>query len=281
MTTTQSSQELSILVIGDVVGKPGRLVLRQHLGHVRQTLGADLVVANGENAAAGIGITPAIADELFKSGVDVITSGNHIWRYAEIHDYLATHKRLVRPANYPPGVPGQGYVQIDTAHGVRVGILNLLGRVYMDAVDCPFQGADKLLASVRLGRDVDVLLVDFHAEATSEKVAMAWHLDGRVSAVLGTHTHIPTADQRIMPRGTGFISDLGMTGCYDSIIGMRVNTVMPKFITHLPSKLQPAEGTGTLCGCLVRVNVADGRCRAMRPVRRGPGLAETGFDSGT
>ncbi|MBF0175285.1 MAG: YmdB family metallophosphoesterase [Magnetococcales bacterium] len=279
MTATKP-EELSLLLIGDVVGKPGRRVLQQHLGHLRLALGVDLVVANGENAAAGIGITPAIADELFKAGVDVITSGNHIWRYAEIHDYLGTHHRLLRPVNYPPGVPGQGYVQLATPGGVRVGVLNLLGRVFMDAVDCPFQSADKLLASVRLGRDVDVIVVDFHAEASSEKVAMAWHLDGRVSAVLGTHTHVPTADQRIFPRGTGFQCDLGMTGSYDSVIGMRVDSVMPKFTTHLPGKLQPADGAGTLCGALVRVHAATGRCRAIQPVRRGPGLAETQPESG-
>ncbi|MBF0153214.1 MAG: YmdB family metallophosphoesterase [Magnetococcales bacterium] len=279
MATTKKD-DFSVLVIGDVVGKPGRRVLQQCLGSLRQSLGIDFVVANGENAAAGIGITPPMAEEIFKAGVDVITSGNHIWRHNEIHDYLTTHNRLLRPANYPPGVPGQGYVQVNTAQGVRVGILNLLGRVFMAAVDCPFQAADKLLASVRLGRDVDVLLVDFHAEATSEKAALAWHLDGRVSAVLGTHTHVPTADQRILSQGTGFQSDLGMTGCYDSVIGMRVGSVMPRFTTCLPGKLQPADGAGALCGCLVRVNVTNGRCQSIHPVRRGPGLAETRPDSG-
>ncbi|MBF0426126.1 MAG: YmdB family metallophosphoesterase [Magnetococcales bacterium] len=267
--------ELSILMLGDVVGKPGRKALQQYLGTLRRDLGVDLVVANGENAAGGIGITPATAEEMFKVGVDLITSGNHIWRYNEIHDYLATHNRLLRPANYPPGVPGQGYVQVTVAGGVRVGVLNLIGRVFMSAVDCPFQGADKLLATVRLGRDVDIILVDFHAEATSEKTGLAWYLDGRVSAVVGTHTHVPTADARILTRGTGFQTDLGMTGCYESIIGMQVSSVMGRLTTQLPGKLQPADGPAALCGCLLRIGKSDGRCRSIAPIRRGPGLSET------
>ncbi|MBF0144217.1 MAG: TIGR00282 family metallophosphoesterase [Magnetococcales bacterium] len=265
---------MTILLVGDVVGKSGRRCLREHLPRLRAVFNLALVVVNGENASSGVGLTPATTDEIFAMGADVVTSGNHIWRHKEILPYLSQERRLLRPRNYPPGVPGFGF-GVFRVGGARVGVLNLQGRVFMEAVDCPFRVADDLLREVHLARDVEALVVDFHAEASSEKMAMGWHLDGRVSAVLGTHTHVPTADHRILPRGTGYQTDVGMSGCYESVIGMKVETALPRFLTQLPTRFEPAGGPGTLAGTVVRVDPATGRCREIIPVRVGGVLAPT------
>ncbi|MBF0624015.1 MAG: TIGR00282 family metallophosphoesterase [Magnetococcales bacterium] len=261
------------MLIGDVVGKAGRRAVQEHLGAiVKARGGVDLVIANGENSAAGLGITPKIASELFRVGVDVITTGNHVWRRQEVFGFLDTDQRILRPQNYPPGAPGRGLLVMETASGARVAVLNLLGRVFMDPMDCPFRAADAVLEGMTLGRDVNAIIVDFHAEATSEKVAMGHYLDGRVSAVLGTHTHVPTADHRILPGGTGFQCDVGMVGDFDSVIGMGVETVLPRFLTGLPTRFEPAEGPATLCATLVRVDARSGRCRGVEPLRGGATL---------
>ncbi len=271
------AETLSILFIGDVFGKSGRRALGQHLGRLKGAHPLDMVIANGENSAGGIGITPSVATELFHLGIDVITTGNHIWKYKEIFGYLDNNNRLLRPMNYPSGVPGHGSVLFTTLSGLRVAVLNLSGRVFMDPLDCPFQTADRFLDRVQMGRDVDAIIVDMHAEASSEKGAMGHHLDGRVSAVLGTHTHIPTADHRILPKGTAFQTDVGMTGCYHSIIGMRAETVMPRFLKQMPTHFEQVSEEGTVCGAVVTLLKESGLCRAIQPVRLGAQLANTGL----
>ena len=208
---------MNILFIGDIVGAPGRRTVEELLPRAVDRYCIDLVVANGENASGGIGITPQVADFLLNQGVDVLTSGNHIWKHKEILPYLEDTDRLLRPANYPPETPGRGLAVVETANGSPVAIINLEGRVFMSAIECPFRTVDRLLES--LSPEVKIIMVDMHAEATSEKQALGWHLDGRVSAVVGTHTHVQTADDRILPGGTGYISDVGMVGAKNSVIG--------------------------------------------------------------
>lgn len=266
---------IAILMVGDVVGKAGRTSVRSWLPRLRLELKLDLIIVNGENAAGGIGISPPVLKELLESGADVITSGNHIWKFKELHPILDEERRVLRPLNYPPGAPGRGETVITLPGGARIGVVNLQGRVFMAAIDCPFRAADALLTRMKLRREVDALLVDFHAEATSEKMAMATYLDGRVSAVMGTHTHVPTADCRILPRGTGAMSDLGMTGCYDSIIGMKAATVIPGVLSGLPGRFEAAECPATLCGAVIHVDRVTGLCRSVTPVRRGGILSET------
>ncbi|WP_227657456.1 TIGR00282 family metallophosphoesterase [Candidatus Magnetaquicoccus inordinatus] len=273
----KESQEesLSILFVGDLFGKAGRKALEQHLPRLRQAYPLEMVIVNGENSAGGIGITPAIANELFQAGIDVITSGNHIWKYKEIFAYMESTNRLLRPLNYPPGAPGKGFVIYTTSNRRRVAVLNLAGRVFMDPLDCPFQAADRFLDKVRLGRDVDAIVVDMHAEASSEKGAMGYYLDGRVSAILGTHTHIPTADQQILPHGSAFQTDVGMTGCYRSVIGMKGESVMPRFLRQMPTHFEQATDEGSLCATVLTLSLKDGLCRRIQPVRLGGSLSET------
>ena len=267
----------AILFLGDIFGKPGRQILKRYLEKLREVYALDMVIANGENSAGGIGLTPDVSDALFKMGIDVITSGNHIWKYKEIFTYLDKNKHLLRPLNYPFGVPGQGFVVFETASQRRVAVLNLIGRVFMEPMDCPFQAADRFLQQISLGRDVDAIIVDIHAEASSEKGAMAHHLDGRVSAVLGTHTHIPTADDQILPGGTAFQTDVGMTGCYHSVIGMKIETVMPRFLSQLPTRFGPAQGEAALCGTVVKLATGNGLCQEIIPIRLGACLSNTGL----
>jgi hypothetical protein len=224
---------MRVLAIGDVIGKPGRRAVAALLPGLRREMAIDAVIANGENAAAGRGLTMKTADELFTAGVDIITSGNHIWDQREIIPALDSDMRLVRPANYPESVPGRG-----AASCGRLTVLNLMGRTFMYEIDDPFRAADRLLAEIA---DDQVVVVDMHAEATSEKVAMGWYLDGRVAAVFGTHTHVPTADARLLPQGTAFVSDLGMCGPRDSIIGVEAEGVLRKFLTGMPAKFTVAE----------------------------------------
>ena len=265
---------MHLLFIGDVVGQPGRRVLTQQLPALRQRLKLDLVVANAENIADGAGITKKTAQELFAAGVDVLTNGNHAWDKKEALEYIVTEPRLLRPHNYPDGTPGTGWFVASTEAGHRVGILNLMGNVFMHPhLACPFSAAERALAAKP--EDLKVVLVDLHAEVTSEKMAMGWYLDGRVSAVVGTHTHVPTADERILPQGTGYITDVGMTGCYDSVIGMDTEKSLRRFVQKLPERFEVAEGVGTICGVLLDINESSGLCRTITRLRVSETVAET------
>jgi metallophosphoesterase (TIGR00282 family) len=246
-----------ILLIGDIVGKPGRqIVVRALPGLIRQER-LDLVIANGENAAAGAGITPAIFEELLAAGVDGVTLGDHIYKRSEINEVLRSDLRIVKPANFPAAAPGRDSMVLRARNGVRVAVISLLGRVFMRPVDCPWTAADRVLAT--LPSDLRVIVVDFHAEATSDKQLMGRYLDGRVSAVLGTHTHVPTADEQVFPGGTAFQSDVGMTGPYDSILGRRIDRVLHTTITFNPTHFEVATGDPRLCGSIVEIDAATGR----------------------
>jgi metallophosphoesterase (TIGR00282 family) len=234
----------------------------RHLRAIVASEKIDLAIANAENSAGGFGITPQLADELFGYGLDVLTSGNHIWDKREIYDYLPRQPRLLRPANYVEELPGKGVVVVQARNGVDCAIINLQGRVYMAQTDCPFRKADKLIAELPPG--VNVRLVDFHAELTSEKMAMGWYLDGRVSAVLGTHTHIPTADTRILTNGTAYQTDVGMTGPYHSVIGVDKNIVLQKFLTQMPVRMEAARHGAELHSVIVEVDESTGRATAVR-----------------
>ena len=264
---SQRTDLLRCLVIGDIIGKPGRQAVHQLLPGLRRELDLDMVIANGENLAAGMGITPSLADEMLDGGIDVITSGNHIWDKREIYDYLDTDRPLLRPMNYPDEAPGRGWLVHHLADGGDVAVVNVMGRVFMNQLDSPFNAMDRLLdeAAVELP---PLRIVDFHCEITSEKNAMGWHLDGRVSAVVGTHTHVPTADARVLPRGTGFISDIGMTGPRDSIIGMSVETVLPRFLRHLPTRFAVADGPVSFNAVCIEAERGSGRARSIELIQR-------------
>ncbi len=244
------SEGVKVLFIGDIVGKPGRRALKTWLPSLMNKHNIDLVIANGENGAGGFGLTREIALEILSMGVDVITGGNHIWDKKEFIPVLDDLERVIRPANYPPGVPGKGWVQVRTPHGIPVVVLNLEGRIFMDPLDCPFRKAKEVLQSL----SGIIVVIDFHAEATSEKMALAWHLDGRVSAIVGTHTHVQTADEQILPSGTAYITDLGMTGPSLSVIGMRPQEPLHRFLTHLPCRFEVAKGPVQFNGLLVEIN---------------------------
>jgi metallophosphoesterase (TIGR00282 family) len=241
-----------VLVIGDVIGRPGRRAVGKLLPQLRQQYGLNLVVANAENVAGGIGLTSITAKELLNAGVDVLTSGNHIWAHKEILPYLDGQMPILRPLNYPPGVPGRGYMVIGQAM-----VVNLIGRTFMSSFDCPFRAMDKLLAEVK--DEPSVIIVDFHAEATSEKMAMGRYLDGRVSAVLGTHTHVGTIDAQLLPRGTAYVTDIGMTGPVDSIIGDDTEAVLSRFLTMLPHRLSVGKGKTMFNAVLVTVDDGSGK----------------------
>jgi metallophosphoesterase (TIGR00282 family) len=250
-----------VLCIGDVFGRPGREALLGTLPALRRTEHLDLVIANGENSSHGSGLTASSAKSLFDAGVDVITSGNHIWQRREVYDYLQREPRVVRPLNYPPGTPGRGSTVV-RAGAVPVLVLNAIGRLFMKPVDDPFRSVDDALAAA--GNDVKVILVDFHAEATSEKRAMGFYLDGRVSAVFGTHTHVPTADTQILPNGTGYVTDVGMAGVRQSVIGLAVDPVLAGFTTQLPNHAQPAEGPVDVNAVLVDIDTVSGMTLAIQ-----------------
>lgn len=256
---------MRVLAIGDVIGRPGRSMLRQVLPNLFQKEKIDFVIANGENAAGGTGITREVAEELFALGVDVLTSGNHVWDKKEAFSLAETESRLLRPYNYPPGAPGRGAGVFVARNGQKIAILNLNGRVFFGPhFDCPFRKADEALAD--LTRETNVVVLDFHAEATSEKMAMGWYLDGRVSAVLGTHTHVQTADDIVLPGGTAFISDLGMTGPVFSVIGIKKDLVLRRFLTQLPVKFDVASGPRQFCGALLEVDEATGRASSIQRI---------------
>jgi 2',3'-cyclic-nucleotide 2'-phosphodiesterase len=243
---------VNILLIGDVVGRPGRELVRKGLRALIEVHGVDFVIANAENAAAGFGVTKDIGDALLEYGVDVMTSGNHIWDKKEVIDYIKAEPRLLRPANYPAGVPGRGSSVADTGDGRAVGVINVMGRVFMLPIDDPFAVVLREIDAIR--HRTRVIIVDFHAEATSEKIAMGWHLDGRVTAIIGTHTHVQTADERILPKGTACLTDVGMTGPHDSIIGMEVGPSLARFLNGMPTKFEPATGNPRLNGVIVEAD---------------------------
>ncbi len=253
---------MNILFVGDVFGAAGRRMVAQHLEGIVETYSIDLAIANAENAAGGFGITPPIADELLEMGLDVLTSGNHVWDKREIQEYLVRQPRLLRPANYVPELPGQGLLVVRANNGVSCAVMNLQGRTYMPQTECPFRTAYQLLES--LAPEVKVRVVDFHAEVTSEKMAMGWHLNGRVSAVIGTHTHIATADARILSGGTAYQTDVGMTGPYDSIIGVDKEAGLRRFLTGLPIRMEAARGQPELHAVVVDVDERTGRARSIR-----------------
>ncbi len=256
---------MRILFLGDIVGRPGRRAVAKALPSWISSRDVHFVVANGENASGGIGIDPGAARELFAAGIDVLTSGNHIWAKKEIIEYLRDSDVLLRPANFPAACPGWGFAVKRTRDGAAVGVVNLIGRVFMGSADCPFRAADAAIATVR--ERTAVIVVDMHAEATSEKVAMGWYLDGRVSAVLGSHTHVPTADERVLPRGTAYQTDTGMCGPRDSAIGMRKEEVLHRFLTQMPARFEVASGPVLVHGALVDVDEATGRARSIERMR--------------
>ncbi len=264
---------MNILFVGDIFGSAGRRIVREHIGHIREANAVDLVVINAENAAGGFGVTPQIAEDLFDLGADVLTTGNHVWDKRELLEYLSSVKaesqerprRVLRPVNLQPGLPGHGVFEGTTAGGVRFAVINLMGRVFMNATNDPFHAINDQLKGI----SAKVIVVDFHAEATSEKVAMGWHLDGRVTAVLGTHTHIPTADERVLPGGTAYQTDVGMSGPYDSVIGVEKEMVLHRFLTGMPGKFEAAKGNPKMCAALIACDEATGRAFSIQRIMLG------------
>jgi len=252
---------MKILLIGDIVGKPGRKAVRELLPGIVEEGRIDFVIANCENAAAGFGVTSEVAEELYVNHIDVLTSGNHIWDKKEVMGFVDDCETLLRPANYPEGAPGRGSVVMTTRGGARIGVLNLAGRIFMHPLDCPFRTADREIGILR--KKTDVIIVDMHAEATSEKIAMGWYLDGRVAAVLGTHTHVQTADDRILPGGTAYVTDVGMTGPFDSVIGIRKDVIMQRFLSQIPNKFDVAKGDVRLQGVIVEI-APNGRAQGIQ-----------------
>lgn len=254
-----------LLFLGDVVGRPGRRAVARVLSQLVRDAHVDFIVANCENASGGKGIDPESAEELYDAGIDVLTSGNHVWQNRAIVPYIEEQGRLLRPANFPPGAPGRGWIVRTARNGARVGVLNLIGRVFMQPVDCPFRAADEVIERVR--DETPVVLVDMHGEATSEKNGMGRFLDGRVTAVVGSHTHIQTADEAILPGGTAYLTDAGMCGPEDSILGVKTDAVLRRFVTQMPTRFEVATGPVIVQGALVDVDEATGRARAIRRVR--------------
>jgi len=257
--------KMRILFIGDIVGKPGRRAIEELLTGILSENGIEFTIANGENAAGGMGITPAIGMEMFGQGVDVLTSGNHIWAKKEIFPFLESEKRVLRPANYPDGVPGRGAGVFRAANGKKVGVLNLEGRVFMKSLECPFRVAEREVR--RLKEETEIVIVDFHAEATSEKMAMGWFLDGKASAVLGTHTHVQTGDERVLNGGTAYITDTGMTGPMNSVIGIRKEVALGRFLTQIPWKFDVGTEDIVLQAVVVEADEGTGRSHAIRRIR--------------
>lgn len=256
---------MRILFLGDIVGSPGRDIVKELLPAFRKKEKLDFVIANAENAAGGSGLTPPLVDELTRAGVDAITSGDHIWKKREIYDYLNTTDRVLRPANYPRGVPGTGGLIVTSHAGHKVGVINLVGRVFMEAVECPFRTAREEVE--KLSGKTNIIIVDMHAEATSEKIALGWFLDGTVSAIVGTHTHIQTADEKILPQGTAYITDCGMTGPYDSVIGRRKEEIIERFLTQLPTRFEMASDGVEMHGVMIDIDERTGKATGIKRVQ--------------
>lgn len=257
---------MNILFIGDIVGSPGREAIKKLLPGLKKEFTLDFVIANGENAAGGSGITLKVAEELFAAGIDVLTSGDHIWKKKEIFEFIHQEERVLRPINFPAGAPGNGYGIFQAKKGTPVGVINVNGRVFMEALECPFRTS--LKAQEELSKEAKIIIVDMHAEATSEKVALSWYLDGKVSAVLGTHTHIQTADEKILPHSTAYITDVGMTGPYDSVIGRRVEDVLERFLTLIPVRFEVAEGNVQLHAVVLDIDEMTGKARSIVRIQR-------------
>lgn len=257
---------MKILFIGDIVGSPGREAVKKLLPELIKEHRLGFVVANAENAAGGSGITRRIADELFDSGVDALTSGDHIWKKKEIFDFIDKDPRILRPVNFPAGAPGSGYAAFNSKSGVKVGVINVNGRVFMEALDCPFRSTEK--AMQELSAQAKIIIVDIHAEATSEKVALGWYLDGAVSAIIGTHTHIQTADERILPKGTAYLTDAGMAGPLDSVIGRKVEDVLQRFLTCIPRGFEVAAENIQLQGVVVDIDEKTGKAKSIVRIQR-------------
>lgn len=257
---------MNILFIGDIVGRPGRTIMEKLLRSIQNEYKADFTIVNGENAAGGNGITREIADEIYRLGVNCITTGNHVWDQRQVFEFIDQEPRIVRPANYPQGTPGRGYTVLKGPGGVDIGIINISGRVYMPSIDDPFQEVNKIVTTLR-GK-TDIIFVDFHAEATSEKIALGWFLDGRVSAVCGTHTHVQTADERVLPSGTAYISDVGMTGPRDSVLGVKKETIIKRFLTSLPVRFEIAGGAVQLNGVIIDVITETGKARSIQRIQK-------------
>lgn len=266
---------LRLLFLGDVVGRSGREAVTRHVPDLRRRLELDFVVANGENAAHGFGITERTARDLYEAGVDCITTGNHVWDQREILGTIDGDPRLLRPLNFPRGTPGRG-IGVFTVAKRRIVVVNVMTRLFMDPLDDPFAAIESVLSTQRLGGGVDVLMVDAHGEATSEKMALGHFCDGRASLVVGSHSHVPTADAQVLPGGTGYQTDAGMCGDYDSVIGMRKEAAVQRFVRKMPGeRLSPAEGEGTLCGAVVETDDRTGKATAIRPLRIGGKLLQT------
>ncbi|MGH9775609.1 MAG: TIGR00282 family metallophosphoesterase [Candidatus Acidiferrales bacterium] len=256
---------MRILFIGDIVGSPGRRIVHDRLGDIITQQAIDLTIANGENSASGFGITPRLAEDLLHSGIDVLSGGNHIWDRKEILEYFPHQPRILRPANFPGNSPGSGLFQGAAKNGAAYAVLNLQGRTFMTPIDCPFRTAERILESIP--KEVKVIIVDIHAEATSEKQAMGWFLDGKVTAVIGTHTHVATADERILPGGTAYITDVGMTGPHDSVIGMDKNGIIKRFLDGLPARFEVSEGDIQMNSVLLEVEETTGRASSITRLR--------------
>lgn len=255
---------INVMMIGDICGRPGRQTAAHFIPILKKEYNLNLIIANGENAAGGVGITAPVLDELLSQGIDFVTTGNHVWDKKEIFDFIDKRERIIRPANYPPGTPGKGY-NILSVGNHKVGIINLAGRVFMPPIDCPFRTADDILQ--RIKSQCKIILIDFHAETTSEKMALGWYLDGSISCVVGTHTHIQTADERILPKGTAYISDLGMVGPWNSILGVDKEPVIQKFITGLPARFNVASGTTVFCAVIIRIDTDTGKVNSIARIQ--------------
>lgn len=256
---------MKVLFIGDIVGQPGRRAVKELLPKLKKKHAAEFVIANGENVAGGSGITPSLADELFGYGIDVLTSGDHIWKRKEIVEYLGSTGRLLRPANYPAQAPGMGSTVVKSESGIAIGVINLIGRVFMQSVECPFRVVKEEVEKIK--DKARTIIVDIHAEATSEKIALGWYLDGQVSAIVGTHTHVQTADEKILPGGTAFIADAGMTGPFDSVIGRKKEQILTRFITQMPAKFEMAEGDIQLHGVVIDIDDKTGKADSIKRIQ--------------
>lgn len=259
---------MRVLFVGDIVGKPGRTALKALLPNLTDKFKTDLIIANGENIAGGFGLTESLVSDLFKMGVHIVTTGNHVWDKRDFVQFIAKEDRVLRPLNYPPGVPGVGSVILNVNGGLKVGVLNVSGRVFMSYnLDCAFRTTDAELK--KIGKETNIIIIDFHAEATSEKVAFGYFADGRVSAVIGTHTHIQTADEKILPKGTAYITDVGMTGPVQSVIGIEINQIVERFLTNMPARFEIAQGPTVLSAVVVEINNESGKATGIQRLQIG------------